>query len=136
MLFSILLAVMVILGIVLIVLILLQQGKGADAGAAFGSGASGTVFGARGSSSFLSRTTGVLMAIFMILAVAMAWLGQHGAANQPSSIMAGGNQPAAPVAATAQSPNTLKTTTSTPPATTTRAAATLVPPAPSTGEGD
>ncbi|MGH7057969.1 MAG: preprotein translocase subunit SecG, partial [Acetobacteraceae bacterium] len=94
MLFSILIAVMVILGIVLVALILLQQGKGADAGAAFGSGASGTVFGARGSGSFLSRTTGVLMALFMILAVVMAWLGQHGAAK-PSSLMA--QQP--PVAA-------------------------------------
>ncbi len=98
MLFSILIAVMVILGIVLIVLILLQQGKGADAGAAFGSGASGTVFGARGSGSFLSRTTGVLMALFMILAVVMAWLGQHGAAK-PSSLMAQQPSTAAPASA-------------------------------------
>src|SRR5690625_1124329 len=136
MLFSILLAVMVILGIILIVLILLQQGKGADAGAAFGSGSSGTVFGARGSASFLSKTTGVLMAIFMILADAMGWLRQHGAANQPSSIMAGGTQPAAPVAATAPASNTLQTRTSTPSAATARPAATHVPPAPTTGDGD
>lgn len=87
MLFSILIAVMVLLGIVLIALILLQQGKGADAGAAFGSGASGTVFGSRGSGTFLSRTTGVLMALFMVLALVMAWLGRHGAVRS-SSVMA------------------------------------------------
>ncbi|MGH8273411.1 MAG: preprotein translocase subunit SecG [Gammaproteobacteria bacterium] len=101
MLFSILIAVMIVLGIVLVVLILLQQGKGADAGAAFGSGASGTVFGARGSGSFLSRTTGVLMALFMILAVVMAWLGQHGAASKPSGLMA------SPAAASAPAPQAL-----------------------------
>ncbi|MGH8225735.1 MAG: preprotein translocase subunit SecG [Gammaproteobacteria bacterium] len=87
MLFSILIAVMAVLGIVLVALILLQQGKGADAGAAFGSGASGTVFGSRGSGSFLGRTTGVLMGLFMILALVMAWLGQHGSVRS-SSVMA------------------------------------------------
>jgi preprotein translocase subunit SecG len=136
MLFSILLAVMVILGIVLIVLILLQQGKGADAGAAFGSGASGTVFGARGSSSFLSRTTGVLMAIFMILAVAMAWLGQHGGASQPSSIMAGGNKPAAAAAATAQVGTPARQVAPSAPATTLPSPQTRHSPAEATGEDD
>lgn len=88
MLFSILLGVMVVLGIVIVALILLQQGKGADAGAAFGSGASGTVFGSRGSGGFLSRTTGVLMALFMVLAVVMAWMAQHSNV-QGSSLMSG-----------------------------------------------
>lgn len=102
MLFSILIAVMVVLGIVLVALILLQQGKGADAGAAFGSGASGTVFGARGSGSFLSRTTGVLMALFMILALVMAWLGQHGSVRSASVMAAtGAASAAAPAASTA-----------------------------------
>lgn len=115
MLFSILTAVMVVLGILLVVLILLQQGKGADAGAAFGSGASGTVFGSRGSGSFLSKLTGVLMAAFMILAVAMAWLGQHGAANQVSTLMAGGgNVPAAVTSSAAGSAGTLEARTALP----------------------
>ena len=56
-------------------LVLLQRGKGADAGAGFGAGASGTVFGARGSSSFLSRTTAVLAALFFITCLTLAYLG-------------------------------------------------------------
>lgn len=88
MLFSILIAVLVLLGVVLIALILLQQGKGADAGAAFGSGASGTVFGARGSATFLSRLTGTLMFCFMVLALVLAYVGRHGNV-QGSSLMAG-----------------------------------------------
>ncbi len=87
MLFSILVALMVLLGIVLIVLILLHQGKGADAGAQFGSGASGTVFGARGSSSFLTRTISVLMTLFVVLALVMVWISRHGAV-QTNSVMA------------------------------------------------
>lgn len=102
MLFSILVAVMVVLGLVLIGMILLQQGKGADAGAAFGSGASGTVFGARGSATFLSRATGVAMTLFMVLAVVMAYVGRH-STPQSHSIMAGVSPAtaAAPVAASA-----------------------------------
>jgi preprotein translocase subunit SecG len=56
-------------------LVLLQRGKGADAGAGFGAGASGTVFGARGSASFLSRTTAVLAALFFITSLTLAYLG-------------------------------------------------------------
>lgn len=62
-----------VLAIVLIGLVLIQQGKGATAGAGFGGGASGTVFGARGAASFLTRLTGVLAAIFFVLCIAMAW---------------------------------------------------------------
>lgn len=58
----------------IIVLVLLQRGKGADAGAAFGSGASGTVFGARGSANFLSRATAVLAAAFFINSLTLAYL--------------------------------------------------------------
>lgn len=61
---NIVLVIHVIIAVSLVALVLLQQGKGADAGAAFGAGASGTVFGSKGSSSFLSRTTGVLAALF------------------------------------------------------------------------
>ncbi len=53
---------------------LLQQGKGADAGAAFGSGTSGTIFGSRGSASFLSRATAVLAAAFFFNSIALAYI--------------------------------------------------------------
>ncbi|HSJ48441.1 MAG TPA: preprotein translocase subunit SecG [Gammaproteobacteria bacterium] len=64
--FTFFLVIQLMLGIALIVLILLQQGKGADMGAAFGSGSSSTVFGARGSGNFFSRTTGILATAFFI----------------------------------------------------------------------
>ena len=56
-------------------LVLLQRGRGADAGAGFGSGASGTVFGARGSASFLSRATATLAALFFATNLALAYMG-------------------------------------------------------------
>jgi preprotein translocase subunit SecG len=62
-------------------LVLLQRGKGADAGAGFGAGASGTVFGARGSASFLSRTTATLAALFFATSLALAYL----SGNQPDT---------------------------------------------------
>jgi preprotein translocase subunit SecG len=67
----------VLVGLTVIGLILMQQGRGADAGAAFGSGggASGTVFGAQGSASFLSRTTAILAAIFFATSLGLAILG-------------------------------------------------------------
>ncbi len=71
---TILVVVHLFLSIGLIALILIQHGKGADAGAAFGSGASGTVFGAKGSANFLSRTTAVLAALFFITSLALAWM--------------------------------------------------------------
>lgn len=64
--YSLFLAIQVIIAVALVALVLLQHGKGADAGAAFGSGASATVFGARGSANFLSRATGILAALFFI----------------------------------------------------------------------
>ena len=68
---TILLIIQVITSLALIGLILIQHGKGADAGAAFGSGASSTVFGARGSSSFLSRATAYLATIFFVVSFLM-----------------------------------------------------------------
>jgi len=70
---SLLIVVQVICAISITVLILLQHGKGADMGAAFGSGASGSLFGASGSANFLSRTTAVLAAIFFVTTIAMAY---------------------------------------------------------------
>jgi len=71
---NILLVVQVLISITLIALILLQHGKGADAGAAFGSGSSATVFGASGSASFLSRTTGVLATLFFAVSMTLTVL--------------------------------------------------------------
>lgn len=72
--YTVLVVVQVLVSLGLIGLVLLQHGKGADAGAAFGSGASGTVFGARGSANFLSRATGWLAAVFFIVSLALAYL--------------------------------------------------------------
>lgn len=58
-------------------LVLLQHGKGADMGAAFGSGASGSLFGASGSANFLSRTTAILAAVFFITSLTLAYLNSH-----------------------------------------------------------
>ena len=63
-------------------LVLLQRGKGADAGAGFGAGASGTVFGARGATTGLSRATAILAAIFMINSLALAYTGTRKAPEQ------------------------------------------------------
>jgi preprotein translocase subunit SecG len=63
----------VLLSLALIGLVLIQHGRGADAGAAFGSGASSTVFGARGSGSFLSRATAILAALFFLTSMALAY---------------------------------------------------------------
>ena len=60
--------------VLIVGLVLLQRGKGADAGTGFGAGASGTVFGARGSASFFSRATAVLAAIFFITSLSLAYL--------------------------------------------------------------
>jgi len=64
----------ILAALAIIALVLLQQGKGADAGAAFGAGGSGTVFGARGAASFLTRTTAVLALVFFLTSLGLAWL--------------------------------------------------------------
>ena len=63
-----------VIALLIIVLVLLQRGKGADAGAAFGSGASGTVFGSQGSSNFFSRSTAILATAFFISSLSLAYL--------------------------------------------------------------
>lgn len=74
---SILLVVQVLLSISLIALILMQHGKGADAGAAFGSGASATVFGARGSGNFLSKATTILAILFFVVCLSLAYISSN-----------------------------------------------------------
>jgi preprotein translocase subunit SecG len=71
---NVLIVLHVLLALAIIGLVLLQHGKGADMGSGFGGGASGSLFGATGSANFLSRTTGVLAALFFILSLALAYV--------------------------------------------------------------
>lgn len=72
---NVILAVQMLAALVMIGLILIQHGKGADMGAAFGGGSSGSLFGASGSANFLSRTTAVLAAVFLVSTLALAYFG-------------------------------------------------------------
>ena len=80
-LFSVVLAIHILAALGVIGLVLVQHGKGADMGAAFGSGASGSLFGATGSANFLSRTTAVLAAIFFVTSLSLAYI----ASNKPKT---------------------------------------------------
>lgn len=77
MLFKIIIVVQVLSALAIIGLVLLQHGKGADMGAAFGAGASGSLFGATGSSNFLSRSTAVAAAVFFVATLVMAYIGHR-----------------------------------------------------------
>jgi len=77
--FNLIIVVQVLSAMAIIGLVLLQHGKGADMGAAFGSGASGSLFGATGSSNFMSKSTGVAAAIFFSATLALSYIStQHG----------------------------------------------------------
>jgi preprotein translocase subunit SecG len=87
----------VLVAVAIIALVLLQRGAGAQAGSGFGAGASGTVFGARGASNFLSKTTKWLAVAFFAIALIMQWRAAHTARpvqQQNLGLMA--EQPAAP----------------------------------------
>ena len=92
--YTLLLIIQVALAISLIVLILIQHGKGADAGAAFGSGASATVFGARGAGSFLTRTTAVLATLFVANSLLLSTPLILGDRKAPTSVTERFNEPA------------------------------------------
>jgi preprotein translocase subunit SecG len=96
----VILVVHVFLAVAIIGLVLLQRGKGADAGAGFGSGASGTVFGARGSATALSKATAVLATLFFVTSLSLAFLGGKARVQQPKSLLerAGTTQQAPPAA--------------------------------------
>ena len=95
------LGVHVLLALMIIGLVLLQRGKGAEAGAGFGSGASGTVFGARGTSTLFSKLTAVFAAMFFATSLTLAYLGARPTA-EPTSVLeraaqaAAATKPAAP----------------------------------------
>ena len=102
-------------------LVLLQRGKGADAGAGFGAGASGTVFGARGAATALSRATAIFAAIFMVNSLLLTYVGTRAVAAPPKSILdtigeKAGTTSTAP-AATQGTTDSAPAPTSTPPAT-------------------
>ena len=92
------LVVHVMVALAIIGLVLLQHGKGADMGAAFGSGSSGSLFGATGSANFLSRTTAVLAAIFFATSLALAYLATHRPKPSGGVMDAVKDQPAVPTA--------------------------------------
>lgn len=99
--FNVILAIHIIVAIAMIGLILIQHGKGADAGASFGAGSSGTVFGAAGSANFLTRTTAVLAVIFFTTSLTLAVHARKQADSQykldvpaSSQIPVTGNSPA------------------------------------------
>ena len=83
---TIVLSAHTVVALLIIILVLLQRGKGADAGAAFGSGASGTVFGSQGSSNFFSRATAVLATAFFISSLSLAYLSSQ-QADTPDSLI-------------------------------------------------
>jgi len=85
---SIIVIIHVLVAMALVGLILIQRGKGAEAGAAFGAGASQTVFGSRGSASFLTRTTAVLATVFFITSFTLAYFTQQGAERKSVTEMA------------------------------------------------
>ncbi len=79
--------VQLVCSVVIIGLVLIQRGKGADAGAGFGAGASGTVFGARGAGTALSRATAIFAAVFMLNSLALAYMGtRRGSSRRRFSI--------------------------------------------------
>ena len=97
MLVNVILTVQILTALGMIGLILIQHGKGADMGAAFGSGSSGSLFGASGSANFLSRTTAVLAVIFFVSTLALAYFGNARPAST-GSVLEGPAATTAPVA--------------------------------------
>jgi preprotein translocase subunit SecG len=119
-LFNLIIVLQVLSALAIIGLVLMQHGKGADMGAAFGSGASGSLFGATGSSNFLSKSTAVAAIVFFACTLALARFGTPDQSGADAGVMgrvtvpstkapatpgpANGNLPAAPATAPAQAP--------------------------------
>ena len=101
---SVILAIQMLSALGMIGLILIQHGKGADMGASFGSGSSGSLFGASGSANFLSRSTAGLATVFFVTTLALAYLGNARPVSS-GSVLEGAAVPAAPAApATSSAP--------------------------------
>ena len=100
--YNLVVVVQVLSALIIIGLVLLQHGKGADMGAAFGSGASGSLFGASGSSNFMSKSTGVAAAIFFASTLALAYF----SSDREVAVSGGVMERAAPVTGPAAIPST------------------------------
>lgn len=104
---NVILAVQMLTALGMIGLILIQHGKGADMGAAFGSGSAGSLFGASGSANFLSRTTAVLASVFFVATLTLAYFGNQRPASTgsvletPAAAVPASTAPAADAAAPA-----------------------------------
>jgi preprotein translocase subunit SecG len=100
---NLVLAVQIISAIAMIGLVLVQHGKGADMGASFGSGASGSLFGASGSANFLSRMTSACATVFFVCTLALAYFGSAGTAARPegTSVFERAGAASAPAASSA-----------------------------------
>jgi preprotein translocase subunit SecG len=90
---TVVLTVHVLVALTLIFLVLLQHGKGADMGAAFGGGSSGSLFGATGSANFLSRTTAALATVFFLTSLGLAYMATHRPQTTGGSVMQGVSAP-------------------------------------------
>ncbi len=117
---TVIVIIQVLSALTIIGLVLLQHGKGADMGAAFGSGASGSLFGATGSSNFLSKSTGIAAAIFFTATLGLAFIGSTRSASTGSVT----DTMAAPAAKAPPTSASTMPATSAPPATTTAPATT------------
>jgi preprotein translocase subunit SecG len=93
MLHTIVLITHVLIAALIVALVLLQRGKGADAGTGFGAGASGTVFGARGSATFFSRATAVLATLFFVTSLTLAYLATQRTTAPTSLLQSGSTAP-------------------------------------------
>jgi preprotein translocase subunit SecG len=96
---NVVLVVQLLAAMAMIGLVLVQQGKGADMGASFGSGASGSLFGATGSANFLSRSTAVCATVFFICTLLLAFLANGGGVQRGGSASVLDRAASAPVAA-------------------------------------
>ena len=102
---SVVLVLQMLTALAMIGLVLIQHGKGADMGASFGSGASGSLFGASGSANFLSRTTAVCAALFFVCTLALAYFGNERARPSEGSSVLDRAGIAAPAASAASAPS-------------------------------
>ena len=109
---NLILAAQMLSALVMIGLILVQHGKGADMGAAFGSGGSGSLFGASGSANFLSRTTAVLATVFFVATLSLAYFGNLRTTTSGSVL--DGPAAAVPVGASSNAPATASSAASVP----------------------
>src|SRR5688572_33053066 len=100
----VLMVLQVFSSVAIIALVLLQRGKGAEAGAGFGAGASGTVFGARGARTALSRATAIFAAVFMINSLALAYMGTREESVAPRTILDEAAETQAPAPSTSVPP--------------------------------